>query len=295
MAAVRRAVVLLGTLVLLVCLAASAAAAAAASAPTATLASFSPASVSHMSVSRVADLRTHVEESQLTLTVKNTGSAALTQYLLAVPGDKAHRLAFIEAQQGKSKLVPVETTVTGLPSISAATNAEGSAALKNASFFAVSLSPALAAGSSIELKVLMVFTRTLRPYPESIEQADQQYVLWEDSSVFFSPYASASQELQVKLASNKVESFTKRSGAATAKRTGDEIRYSNTDVSVSAFTRQAISVHSVNNAPFVTFTSLSKDIEVSHWGNVAVQDNVLLSHTGANLVKAPRSFHQVRL
>jgi oligosaccharyltransferase complex subunit alpha (ribophorin I) len=52
---------------------------------------------------------------------------------------------------------------------------------------------------------------------------------------------------------------------------------------VAAFERRAIAVHFVNNSPFVTFTSLAKDIEVSHWGNVAVQDNVMLAHTGAKL------------
>jgi len=240
--------------------------------------------VIHSAVSRVIDLRTHVEEVSLLISAKNNGDAALKHYLLAVPGDKAPRLAYIEASQGRSKIVAEQlASVSGLPSPVAGAD---SSALSNATLFSLALPTPLAAGGQTDLKVVLVFTRTLRPYPESIEQADQQLVLWDDSAFFFSPYITASQETQIKLASSKVESFTKIKSGAThggqAKRSGDDLRYGPfTDVP--AFTRSSVQVHSVNNSPFVTFTSLSKDIEVSHWGNVAVQDNVLLSHTGAKL------------
>jgi oligosaccharyltransferase complex subunit alpha (ribophorin I) len=253
-----------------------------ASAAPVALSSFAPGNVVNQAVTRVVDLRTHIEEVNVLITVKNTGSAALKQYLLAVPGDKAPRLAYVEASQGKTKLAPptqITEGVSGLPSVSDAEG--GAAALSNATFFSVQLASSVAAGDTSDLRVLLVFARTQRPYPESIEQADQQLVMWEDSSLFYSPYATTTQESQIKLASSRIESFTK-GGKNIAKRTGEELRYGPfTDTP--AFARSAISVHSVNNAPFVTFTSLSKDIEVSHWGNVAVQDNVLLSHTGAKL------------
>jgi oligosaccharyltransferase complex subunit alpha (ribophorin I) len=254
-----------------------------ASAAPVALSSFATGNVVNQAVTRVVDLRTHIEEVNVLITVKNTGNAALKQYLLAVPGDKAPRLAYVEASQGKTKLAPptqITDGVSGLPSVSDAEG--GAAALSNATFFSVQLASSVAAGATSDLRVLLVFARTQRPYPESIEQADQQLVMWEDSSLFYSPYATTSQESQIKLASSRIESFTKGTGKNIAKRTGEELRYGPfTDTP--AFARSAISVHSVNNAPFVTFTSLSKDIEVSHWGNVAVQDNVLLSHTGAKL------------
>lgn len=47
-------------------------------------------------------------------------------------------------------------------------------------------------------------------------------------------------------------------------------------------------VHSENNSPFLTITSMTRVIEVSHWGNIAVEENVDLKHTGAAL-KGPFS------
>jgi oligosaccharyltransferase complex subunit alpha (ribophorin I) len=42
-------------------------------------------------------------------------------------------------------------------------------------------------------------------------------------------------------------------------------------------------LHFENNKPFLTATSVSKDIEVSHWGNVAVDELYELRHDGAKL------------
>ena len=47
-------------------------------------------------------------------------------------------------------------------------------------------------------------------------------------------------------------------------------------------------VHSENNSPFLTITSMTRVIEVSHWGNIAVEENVDLKHTGA-VLKGPFS------
>lgn len=47
-------------------------------------------------------------------------------------------------------------------------------------------------------------------------------------------------------------------------------------------------VHYENNSPFLTITSMTRVIEVSHWGNIAVEENVDLKHTGA-VLKGPFS------
>ena len=45
----------------------------------------------------------------------------------------------------------------------------------------------------------------------------------------------------------------------------------------------AISVHYESKAQFLTATEVVREIEVSHWGNVAVTEYIELQHTGAKL------------
>lgn len=47
-------------------------------------------------------------------------------------------------------------------------------------------------------------------------------------------------------------------------------------------------MHYENNSPFLTITSMTRVIEVSHWGNIAVEETVDLKHTGA-VLKGPFS------
>lgn len=51
----------------------------------------------------------------------------------------------------------------------------------------------------------------------------------------------------------------------------------------SAPNKAALRVHEENNSPFISVTNLVRLIEVSHWGNIAVEEYIDLKHTGANL------------
>uniref|UniRef100_A0A914P7A3 Dolichyl-diphosphooligosaccharide--protein glycosyltransferase subunit 1 n=1 Tax=Panagrolaimus davidi TaxID=227884 RepID=A0A914P7A3_9BILA len=44
-----------------------------------------------------------------------------------------------------------------------------------------------------------------------------------------------------------------------------------------------VSIHYENNAPFIVVTNLERIIEVSHWGNIAIEDQVEIVHKGAKL------------
>jgi len=52
-----------------------------------------------------------------------------------------------------------------------------------------------------------------------------------------------------------------------------------------------MSIHYENNAPFLTITNLERVIEVSHWGNIAVEETIDLKHSGAAL-KGPFSRYE---
>ena len=47
--------------------------------------------------------------------------------------------------------------------------------------------------------------------------------------------------------------------------------------------QSALKVHYENNSPFLTVSKLTRVIEVSHWGNIAVEEFIDIRHTGAKL------------
>jgi len=95
------------------------------------------------------------------------------------------------------------------------------------------------------------------------------------------PHVVESQATEVKLFSAHVESFAPRKHAARA---GDKLTFGPYDTLAAPYSLgEPLSVHSENNAPFATMRTLDKEIEVSHWGNVAVTEHYLLQHTGAAL------------
>jgi oligosaccharyltransferase complex subunit alpha (ribophorin I) len=51
---------------------------------------------------------------------------------------------------------------------------------------------------------------------------------------------------------------------------------------------QPMIIHFENNSPFITFTEVRREIEISHWGNIAVEEHYRCEHRGAKL-KGPFS------
>jgi len=44
-----------------------------------------------------------------------------------------------------------------------------------------------------------------------------------------------------------------------------------------------VRIHFKNNHPFVVFKKAAKSIEVSHWGNIAIEESYLIKNEGAYL------------
>jgi oligosaccharyltransferase complex subunit alpha (ribophorin I) len=145
-------------------------------------------------------------------------------------------------------------------------------------WFKIELDKPVAAGEAVQLQILTSFTRRLKPFPEQITQDQVQLVKYSGNALHFSAYPSVKQTTNVKLGTGKTESYSK----ATAELKGDELE-SGPHKDVKPFSSDELSVHYENNAAFVTFTSMIKEIEVSHWGNIAVEDHYDLQNTGAVL------------
>lgn len=55
-----------------------------------------------------------------------------------------------------------------------------------------------------------------------------------------------------------------------------------------------MSIHYENNSPFLTVSKLTRTIEVSHWGNIAVEETIDMYHSGAQLVGPFSRFDYMR-
>lgn len=90
---------------------------------------------------------------------------------------------------------------------------------------------------------------------------------------------SQSKILQVHLPGTKIESYTE---AEPVSHNGKEINFGPyTDVE--PFTSEELRLHFENNTPFAVATKMTREIEVSHWGNVYIEEHYVIRHTGAKL------------
>ena len=55
-----------------------------------------------------------------------------------------------------------------------------------------------------------------------------------------------------------------------------------------------MSVHSENNSPFLTIKKMTRTIEISHWGNIAVEETIDMYHSGAKLEGSFSRFDYMR-
>ncbi|KAM9133120.1 LOW QUALITY PROTEIN: dolichyl-diphosphooligosaccharide--protein glycosyltransferase subunit 1 [Pangshura tecta] len=226
-------------------------------------------------VKRTVDLSTHLAKVTAELSLANPagGSGGASSFLLALDPGLESRLAYLGVQvkgeeEEENTLEVRETKVKG----------------KSGKFFTVKLPSPLVPGAKIRLSIETVFTHVLQPYPTHITQAEKQFVVFEGNHYFYSPYPTKTQTTRVKLASRNVENYTKLGNPT---RSEDMIEYGPFK-DIPPYSQDILKVHYENNNPFLTITSMIRVIEVSHWGNIAVEETVDLKHTGA-VLKGPFS------
>lgn len=150
----------------------------------------------------------------------------------------------------------------------------------NFTAYTVQLPESAVTGSgTIALKAVAVLTDILEPFPAEIAQNEAQFVRLHDSHYVSSPYPTVSQKSSFKLGSTTIESFTKLSPFTTR---GSSLQFGPFS-DVPAYAVSPMAVHFMNSFPFAKFSSMSRELEVSHWGNIAVEELYELRHAGARL------------
>ena len=132
-------------------------------------------------------------------------------------------------------------------------------------------------GNSLTVEVKSYYTHAQTPYPAKIPQSGVQRVLYFGNHYIPSPYVIESQTTT--LHANRFEDSTPLQPSNTG---ASQINYGPYS-KVAPFSFSSNRVHAINNTPFLYVPKLIKDVEVSHWGNIAVEEKFEVKHEGAEL------------
>lgn len=218
-------------------------------------------------VGRGIDLSTNIARHKVTFTVFNSGSKSAAHIHVVVDQARQTQLAAFTVKTPKGVALHTEFlngTVAGQ---------------ERFVFYRVLLSEALKAQQSVKLVLRMAYADVHQPHPSSISQNEPQLVLYSDNHYWATPYQTVSQRTAVKLASSVVESYSQLEPTT---RKGQSITYGPYE-DVEPFSVSPLKIHSENNSPFIKATRSVRELEVSHWGNVAFESQYFLVHNGARL------------
>jgi len=220
--------------------------------------------------SRKIDLTSQLAKVSTTITLENAGDKPTGFFHYAMDPSLADKVAFISAtakpdsDEEDAQLTFKEEV---LPSH------------KDLKVLHVNLPLQLAPGKTIDIHVEEVFTHTMKPFPSKVGQSEKQQVLFTGNHYVFSLYKTSKQTTTVNLASSVVESFSKLKPSSHSDTTINYGPYSDID----ALKQSTMKIHFENNSPFLAVVDMHRVIEVSHWGNIAIEESFHLRHLGAEL------------
>lgn len=222
---------------------------------------FTNANIVITEVERTLDLTTQLAKITTIVTLENQGDAPVKDFLLAFPEAELKHLSFLEVSDKKDD----DNKLSHAP------DGKG--------MFKVTLLESLPKGEDTSVIVEAVLTRFLKPYPAKIGQSEKQQILFTGSLYFYSPYTVKTQKSVVKLSSATIESHTKQKPFTVSENVITYGPYKD----ISPLQGTELKVHYENNSPFLIVNDMLRWIEVSHWGNVAVEESYQMSHQGAEL------------
>ena len=146
-------------------------------------------------------------------------------------------------------------------------------------FYRIELKDPLPPGRTMSVEIETILTHELMPHPKEITQKEKQLVKYIGNIYLYSPYNIMKQTTTISLPSRNIESYTKLKPVSQS---DSMITYGPYE-KVPPFSYEELNIHFENNNKFLTVTRLERSIEISHWGNIAVEEHIDLLHTGALL------------
>jgi len=220
------------------------------------------------SIDRSIDLSSQLVKINNKISISFTGaSGAPKSFLFALEGEAKNKLNFIGASQGNADKTYLRVTETKVQGHS------------DKGFWKVELRDALSKGATATVNVEVVLGGAQEMFPAAITQKEKQLVRYFGSVYAFSPYPVTSQTTTVQLASSNIESYTKIEPVSVQ----DSIIKYGPFNNVAAFTNSDLVIHAENNNPMLVVSNLIRVIELSMWGNIAIEESVDVKHNGAQL------------
>merc|ERR1712038_381157 len=143
----------------------------------------------------------------------------------------------------------------------------------------VELKKALSSSESVTVSVDLVLGKALELYPAEIVQREKQLVLLRGNHYAYLPYKCKTQTTKITLASSAVENYSKLKPVSQSENTITYGPYSNQE----PYALDEMTVHYENNHPFLVVTKMERVVELSMWGNIAIEETIDVRHNGAAL------------
>ncbi|KAG2453544.1 hypothetical protein HYH02_001763 [Chlamydomonas schloesseri] len=217
-------------------------------------------------VDRKINLNSQFARISEVVKAKNVGDKPISDVVFCqlLSGDAVVSLYKVVNADSKAELTVSPTAVEGAPA--------------GAACFAAKLAAPLAAGDAASLAVSAVLAKAQAPHPKEISQTEGQLMLYKDNLYVLSPYAVSAQTTEVTTPSNTVKSYS--DSEKPVSKSDNKIKYGKYDL-IKPWTLKELSVHFENNKPFKHIVTYVKEIEVSHWGNIYVEEKYEIKNAGA--------------
>jgi len=135
---------------------------------------------------------------------------------------------------------------------------------------------------SLSLEIKEDYFDLIKFFPQKILLKQSQYMLFENSMNTISIYPTKSQTTLINLPKtmSNLLSYTTNENY-NYHRSGNQLKYSLKNIN--PFEYIPIQIHYENNKPFVVFNYANKTLQISHWGNIAIEEQFQIENIGAKL------------
>ncbi|CAF0756722.1 unnamed protein product [Didymodactylos carnosus] len=222
-------------------------------------------------VERSVDLVSHLPKHTTTITIENRGSKSIRTYEYYVEPQYANDVAYVGASIKRRD--DDERSPLGVKTETSTDKSKGN-------LYLIDLGNDVQSGKTFTFEVEVVYVHALKPYPTEITQGERQLILYKMNVYYYTKYSTTTQKTIITLPTDRAESYAQL--PKPVNKNDQTITYGSYE-NTPTYSKQEIILHYENNNPFLTISNLNRWIEISHWGNIAVEETIDMYHSGAKL------------
>merc|ERR1711997_1214821 len=218
------------------------------------------------SAERSIDIASQLVKINTKLTLSNEGQSTLKVFHYTAEEEAFGKVSYIGASTGRTgEKIYLRATLVTLEN-----NVKG---------WKIEFDKPLVNGQTVTVEVDVFLGGALEMYPTEIEQKEKQLVMYSGSHYAYLPYKCKTQTTKVTLSSNNIESYSKLKPVSQSDAVITYGPYSN----VEPLSFDEMTIHYENNNPFLVVSKLERTVELSMWGNIAIEEVMDVRHAGAKL------------